>query len=109
VPGPLTLRVQRLEREADHFSPSRVGVKNAWSHTSTISYILSVFFLVKRRDDFTFTLSFTVICMSSCGNSCLCVFVSRFGGRYVNADRIRTTHNLRRHNLELPGRLLFVN
>jgi hypothetical protein len=39
--------------------------------------------------------------MSSCGNSCLCVFVSRFGWRYVNADRIRTTQNLRRNYFEL--------
>lgn len=60
-----------------------------------------MFFLVKRRDDFTFTLPFTVVCMRSSGNSCLCVFVSRLGGRYVNSDRIRSTHNFRRH-FEIP-------
>jgi hypothetical protein len=33
-PGPLTLVLKRLGREADHSLPSSAEVKNAWSYTS---------------------------------------------------------------------------
>jgi len=34
VPGSLTLRVKRPEREADHSFPSSADVKNAWNYIS---------------------------------------------------------------------------
>jgi hypothetical protein len=35
VSGPLSLRVKRPDREADHSPPSSAEVKNLWSYTST--------------------------------------------------------------------------
>jgi hypothetical protein len=35
VPGALSLRVKRPEREADHSPPSNAEIKNAWNYTST--------------------------------------------------------------------------
>jgi hypothetical protein len=41
--------VKPPEREADHSSPSSAEVKNAWSYTSTLSYIFMAWCLVKYR------------------------------------------------------------
>jgi hypothetical protein len=35
--------------------PSRAEVKNAWSYTSTLSYVFMVWCLVKHRGNFIFT------------------------------------------------------
>jgi hypothetical protein len=39
VPGALSQGVKRLEREADHSSPSSTEVKNAWCYTSTTQHV----------------------------------------------------------------------
>jgi hypothetical protein len=51
ITGAPSLGVKRQGREADH---SRS--KNAWSYTSTPQYALMAWCLVKKRDNFTFTL-----------------------------------------------------
>jgi len=40
--------VKRLGREADHSPPSSAVVKNAWSYTSTQSYVFVESCLVKQ-------------------------------------------------------------
>jgi len=47
--------VQQLGHEADHSPPSNTKVKNAWSYTSTPTYMSMVWCLVKHGDNFTFT------------------------------------------------------
>jgi hypothetical protein len=54
--GALSPEVKRLGREADHSSISGAEVKNAWSYTSTPQYVFMVWYLVKLRDNFTFSL-----------------------------------------------------
>jgi hypothetical protein len=64
--GALSLGVKRPGREAHHSCPSNTDVKNTWSHTFTFPfvfmmwfstvYIFVVWYLVKHRDNFTFTL-----------------------------------------------------
>jgi hypothetical protein len=56
-PGTLSLRVKRLDREADHSPPISVKLKNAWSYTSTPQYAFMAWCSVKEkhRDNFTFT------------------------------------------------------
>jgi hypothetical protein len=41
--------------ESDHTSPSSAEVKNVWSCTSTPQYFFMALYLVKHRDNFTFT------------------------------------------------------
>jgi hypothetical protein len=73
APGPTHLPVQwvlcvlsgavnRPAREADNSSPSSAEVKNAWSCTSTHQYVLMPWYLIKHRDNFTFTLPMCVTC-----------------------------------------------
>jgi hypothetical protein len=47
--GALYEGVKQPEREAGHSSPSSVHVKNAWSYTSTPSYVFMALPLVKSR------------------------------------------------------------
>jgi hypothetical protein len=54
VPGALSLRVKRPEREADHSPQSSAEVKNTWSYISTPPYVFMAWCLVKHRDNFTF-------------------------------------------------------
>jgi hypothetical protein len=55
----LSLGVKRPGREADH-SPHLVPrSKNEWSYTSTPQYAFMAWCLVKHRDNFTFTCTFT--------------------------------------------------
>jgi hypothetical protein len=68
LPGALSSTVNRPVREANHLPPSDAEVKNAWSYTSTprilihdvvlgqTGYLLKLFYLVKQRNNFTFTL-----------------------------------------------------
>jgi len=51
VPG-----VKRPGREAGHSHPSSSEVNNAWNYTSIPQYVFIVRYLVKQRDNFTFTL-----------------------------------------------------
>jgi len=37
------------ERQADHSPPSSVKVENAWSYTSTTTYVLNVWCLMEHR------------------------------------------------------------
>jgi hypothetical protein len=54
--GVVSPGVKRPGREADQSSPSNAEVKNALSYTSTPPYIVIAWYLVKHRDNFTFTL-----------------------------------------------------
>jgi hypothetical protein len=42
-------------READNWFPFSTEVKNAWSYTSTSSYVIMAWCLAEHRDNFTFT------------------------------------------------------
>jgi len=65
--GALSPGVKRPGREADHSPPSSAEVKNAWIYTSTThtsswrgaqsrtGYVFMTWYLVKHRDNFTFT------------------------------------------------------
>jgi hypothetical protein len=55
VPGALSLRVKRQGREANHSPPSSSEVKNAGRYTSIPQYVFMAWYLVKYRDNFTFT------------------------------------------------------
>jgi len=50
----LSRGVMRPGREAGHSHSSGAEVKNAWSYTSTLSYVFMAWCLVKHRDNFTF-------------------------------------------------------
>jgi hypothetical protein len=52
----LSLGVKQPGHEADHSPPCSAEVKNVWHYTSTPQYIFMVWYLVKHRDNFTFTL-----------------------------------------------------
>jgi len=47
-------RVNRPDREADHSPLSSAGIKNAWSYTSTPSYVFMAWCSIKHSDKFTF-------------------------------------------------------
>jgi len=49
VSGALYLGVKLLGRESDHYLPPSAEVKNAWNYTSTPTYALMVWCLIKRR------------------------------------------------------------
>jgi hypothetical protein len=53
VPDALSPWIKRRGLEADHSFLSSVEVKNAWSYTSTRQYVFILWYLVKRRDNFT--------------------------------------------------------
>jgi len=53
VPEALSLRVKRPGRETNHLPLSSAEDKNAWSYTSTSSYVIMAWCLVKHRDNFT--------------------------------------------------------
>jgi hypothetical protein len=53
--GTSSSEVKRAGREADHSPPSSVEVENAWSYTSTPEYVFVAWYLVKHRENFTFT------------------------------------------------------
>jgi hypothetical protein len=55
VQGALSVGLKRPGREVDHSPPPSTEVKNAWSHTSIPQCIFMARFLVKYRDNFTFT------------------------------------------------------
>jgi hypothetical protein len=52
----LSSGVQRLGREAKHSPPSSAEVKNAWSYTSTPSYVCVTWYLVMHQRQLYFTL-----------------------------------------------------
>jgi len=64
VTGTLSLGVKRPGREGDHSPPSSAEIKNAWSYTSTPPYVFMVWYLVKHRDNFTFTFSLLQSCIN---------------------------------------------
>jgi len=49
IPGALSLGVKRPGREADHLSPPSAEVKNAWSYTSTPTYVFIAWCLIKHH------------------------------------------------------------
>jgi hypothetical protein len=55
VSGTLSVGVKRPGREADHSPSCSAIVKNTWSYISTPQYVFMEWFLVKHRDNFTFT------------------------------------------------------
>jgi hypothetical protein len=55
VPGDLTRRVKWPWHEGGHSPPSSLKFKNAWNYASTPPYVFMVVFLIKYRDNFTFT------------------------------------------------------
>jgi len=57
IPGALSLGLKRLRGETDHSCPSSAEVKNAWSYTSTTKFVFMAWYLVKHRNNFTFTLT----------------------------------------------------
>jgi len=54
----LSLAVERPGREAD-LPPSSAEVKNAWSYTFAPQHVFMAWCLVKHRNNFTFTFTFT--------------------------------------------------
>jgi len=50
VMGYLSPELKRPKREADHWPPSPAKVKNLWSYTSTPSYIIKSWCLIKHRN-----------------------------------------------------------
>jgi len=53
--GALTPGVKRWGREADHSPTPNAEVNNVWSYTPLPNYVFMAWFLVKHRDNFTFT------------------------------------------------------
>jgi len=47
-----SLGVRQPGHEAGHSPPSSVEVKNMWNCTSTLSYVLMMWFFVKHRNNF---------------------------------------------------------
>jgi len=58
--GLLAIGVKRPGREAEHSPPCSAVVKNAWSNTSTSSYVFMTWWLVKHGANFTFRFTFMV-------------------------------------------------
>jgi hypothetical protein len=56
VLGALSLGVKWPRSEADHSPPSTAEVKNMWHYTSIPQYTFMAWYLLKHRDNFTFTL-----------------------------------------------------
>jgi hypothetical protein len=57
----VTPGLRRPVREPDRSPPSNAEVKNAWSYALTPPYVLMVWYLIKHRDNFTFTLVISLI------------------------------------------------
>jgi hypothetical protein len=55
VPEAILPGVKRQGREADHSPLSSAEVNNTWRHTCTPQYVFMAWYLVKHRDNFTFT------------------------------------------------------
>jgi hypothetical protein len=55
--------VKRTGRETNHSPPSSGEVKNASSYTSAFLYVFMAWYLVKQRDNFTFSTVCTERCM----------------------------------------------
>jgi hypothetical protein len=55
-PGSVSLKVQWSVHKADAAPPPSTEVINVWSCTSTPQYVFMVWWLIKHRDNFTFTL-----------------------------------------------------
>jgi hypothetical protein len=55
APGAISLGVKLLRCEADHPPPSIPMLRTVWSYTSTPQYVFMAWFLVRHRDNFTFT------------------------------------------------------
>jgi len=55
VSGAVSSGVKGPGLEADHSLPSSADVKNSWSYTFTPPYVFIAWYLVKQRDNFTFT------------------------------------------------------
>jgi hypothetical protein len=62
LPGALSLGVKRPGRKVDHPPPSTAQEKNMWHYTSTPQYVFMVWFLIKHRDNSTFTLTLPYQC-----------------------------------------------
>jgi hypothetical protein len=60
VPGALSSVVKRSGREADHSPPTSAEVKKMWVYTSIHKPSWCSAYLVKYRDNFTFTYSWTL-------------------------------------------------
>jgi hypothetical protein len=60
VPGILSAGEKRPRRSADPSPRNSAEVKNAWGYTSTIPYIFMSWCLVKHRNNFIFTVYWTV-------------------------------------------------
>jgi len=56
--GAPSLRVDGPRHEADHPPQCSTEVKNEWSYTYAPPYVSMMRYLVKQRDNFTFTLSY---------------------------------------------------
>jgi hypothetical protein len=72
VPGTLSSGVELWGSETDHSPTSSAEVKNAWSYTSTPSYVFMTWYLVKHTDKFTFTFTFTKACSDISENTYNC-------------------------------------
>jgi hypothetical protein len=66
VPGVLSLRAKRPNRETHHSRASSTEVKITWIYTSSPPYVFIAWCLVKHRYNFTFS-----------------SFISAFKGRFV--------------------------
>jgi hypothetical protein len=55
----LSLGIKRPRSEDDPSPPSSAKAKNAWSYTSTPQYVFTAWCVVKHRDSFTYTFTFT--------------------------------------------------
>jgi hypothetical protein len=73
VPGGPFPGVKRPGRETDHSSPSSTEVWNARSYTSTPPYVFMACYLVKQRDNLSFTiLLYTWSFLGSVSTSAFC-------------------------------------
>jgi hypothetical protein len=53
--GALPLGVKQLGRESDYSPPSSAVVKKTWMYTSIPPYVFIAWYLVKHRNNFSFT------------------------------------------------------
>jgi hypothetical protein len=75
--GVISQGLKRPRREADHSPPSSAEVKNAWSCTSTHQYVFMAWYLIKHRENFTFS-----IIMTGCNRLCTCSTLGSRKRRY---------------------------
>jgi hypothetical protein len=60
VPEALSPSAKQLGRETDHSPPPSAEVKNVWRYTSPSQSFFTVWCLVKHREKFTSTFTFTL-------------------------------------------------